>query len=117
MQEMWDMNILKNKQLLEWLNLQELSPTKNRVGILKANKRSEAHCDIDEKTDNGPHKTMRCNLYVNIYNIYVYILRYYFFFFWSSPLLFFFFPNKHTDSDMYGTLNSATTGDMVKTRQ
>lgn len=36
---------------------------------------------------------MRCNLYVNIYNIYVYILRYYFFFFWSSPLLLiFFFP-------------------------
>lgn len=34
---------------------------------------------------------MRCNLYVNIYNIYVYILRYYFFFFWSSPLLLIFF--------------------------
>lgn len=29
----------------------------------------------------------------------------------------FFFSNTHTDSDMYGTLNSATTGDVVKTRQ
>lgn len=78
------------------------------------------HCDTDEKTDNGPRKTMRCNLYVNIYNIYVciYLTILFFFSFDLRHFLFlFFFSDTHTDSDMYGTLNSATTGDVVKTRQ
>lgn len=38
------------------------------------------------------------------------------FYFDRHFLFLFFFSNMHTNSDMYGTLNSATTGDVVKTR-
>lgn len=43
MQEIWDLYILKNTLLLDWLNLQELSPTKNKVGtILKKEQNKDA---------------------------------------------------------------------------